>query len=168
MAVNKGCGSGKIILTEPQAMLTDFAKIPGLDGAKMSKSYGNTINLRDEPAVVEKKILTMPTDPARIKRTDPGDPEKCPVWQFHKIYSDETTKKWVQEGCRSAGIGCVDCKRPVIDSIQRELQPIQLSITDYESDMGSVKRIVAEGSEQAREEANKTLTEVRSVMGLDY
>ena len=161
-------GSGKIILTEPQAMLTDFAKIPGLDGAKMSKSYGNTINLRDEPAVVEKKILTMPTDPARIKRTDPGDPEKCPVWQFHKIYSDETTKKWVQEGCRSAGIGCVDCKRPVIDSIQRELQPIQLSITDYESDMGSVKRIVAEGSEQAREEANKTLTEVRSVMGLDY
>lgn len=161
-------GSGKIILTEPQAMLTDHAKIPGLDGQKMSKSYGNTINLRDEPAVVEKKVLTMPTDPARIKRTDPGDPDKCPVWQFHKIYSDDSTKNWVQEGCRSASIGCVDCKRPVIDAIHRELQPIQQSIAEYESDLGSVKRIVAEGSEQAREEANKTLTEVRSVMGLDY
>ena len=118
--------------------------------------------------MVEKKVLTMPTDPARIKRTDPGDPDKCPVWQFHKIYSDDSTKKWVQEGCRSAGIGCVDCKRPVIDAIHRELQPIQQSIAEYESDLGSVKRIVAEGSEQAREEANKTLTEVRAVMGLDY
>ena len=161
-------GSGKIILTEPQAMLTKHAKLPGLDGQKMSKSYQNTIALREEPAVVEKKILTMPTDPARVKRTDPGEPAKCPVWQLHQVYSDTAVKEWVQTGCRSAGIGCIDCKRPVIDAIQKELQPIQAAIKDYETDMGSVKRIVAEGSEQAREEANKTLSHVREAMGLDY
>ena len=161
-------GLGKIILPEPQVMLTEHAKMPGIDGLKMSKSYNNTISLREEPESVEKKIMTMPTDPARVKRTDPGEPEKCPVWQFHKIYSDETVKDWVQAGCRSAGIGCVDCKRPVIEGINRELQPIQASIKDYEADLGSVKRIVAEGSEQAREEANKTLSDVREVMGLDY
>lgn len=161
-------GVGKIILPEPQALVTEHAKMPGLDGQKMSKSYHNFIRLREEPEHVEKKIMTMPTDPARIKRTDPGEPEKCPVWQFHKIYSDEGTQKWVQEGCRSAGIGCIDCKRPVIDAINRELKPIQESIKEYESDLGSVKRIVAEGSEQAREEGNKTLEEVREAMGLDY
>lgn len=161
-------GVGKIILPEPQALVTEHAKMPGLDGQKMSKSYHNFIRLREEPEQVEKKILTMPTDPARIKRTDPGEPEKCPVWQFHKIYSDNDTKNWVQEGCRSAGIGCIDCKRPVIDAIHRELKPIQESIKEYESDLGSVKRIVAEGSEQAREEGNKTLEEVREAMGLDY
>jgi tryptophanyl-tRNA synthetase len=161
-------GSGKIILPEPQALLTKHAKLPGLDGQKMSKSYQNTIALREEPAIVEKKVLTMPTDPARVKRTDPGTPEKCPVWQLHQVYSDETVKEWVQTGCRSAGIGCIDCKRPVIDAIQKELQPIQVSIKEYETDMGSVKRILAEGSEQAREEANKTLSHVREAMGLDY
>lgn len=161
-------GIGKIILTEPQAMLTEHAKMPGIDGQKMSKSYQNTIGLREEPLQVEKKILTMPTDPARVKRTDPGEPEKCPVWQLHKIYSDESTKDWVQTGCRTAGIGCVDCKRPVIEAINRELQPIQCSIKDYENDLSSVKRIVAEGSEQARAEATKTLDDVREVMGLDY
>ena len=161
-------GSGKIILPEPQAMLTKHAKLPCLDGQKMSKSYQNTIALREEPAAVEKKILTMPTDPARVKRTDPGEPEKCPVWQLHQVYSDTAVKDWVQTGCRSAGIGCIDCKRPVIDAIQKELQPIQASIKEYEADMGSVKRIVAEGSEQAREEANKTLSHVREAMGLDY
>ena len=161
-------GIGKIILTEPQAMLTEHAKMPGIDGQKMSKSYQNTISLREEPLQVERKILTMPTDPARVKRTDPGEPEKCPVWQLHKIYSDESTKSWVQTGCRTAGIGCVDCKRPVIDAINSELQPIQCSIKDYENDLSSVKRIVAEGSEQARAEATKTLDDVREVMGLDY
>lgn len=161
-------GAGKIILPEPQPMLTEHAKTPGIDGQKMSKSYHNTISLREEPAVVEKKILTMPTDPARIKRTDPGEPEKCPVWQFHKIYSDDAVKDWVQTGCRTAGIGCVDCKRPVIDAINQELQPIQASIKSYEADLGSVKRIVAEGSEQARDEAGKTLSHVREAMGLDY
>ena len=161
-------GAGKIILPEPQVMLTEHAKMPGIDGQKMSKSYGNTINLREEPAQVEKKILTMPTDPARVKRTDPGEPERCPVWQLHKVYSDEAVKEWVQAGCRTAGIGCIDCKRPIIDAIKQELEPIQLAIKEYEADLGSVKRIVAEGSEQAREEANKTLEDVREVMGLDY
>ncbi|HHF7347062.1 TPA: tryptophan--tRNA ligase [Legionella feeleii] len=161
-------GSGKIILPEPQPLLTETSKMPGTDGQKMSKSYNNTISLREEPEQVEKKILTMPTDPARVKRTDPGEPEKCPVWQFHKIYSSETVRDWVQTGCRSAGIGCIDCKRPVIDSIKLELQPIQAAIREYESDLGSVKRIVAEGSEAAREEATKALEDVREVMGLDY
>lgn len=161
-------GSGKIILEEPQVLLTEIAKMPGIDGQKMSKSYNNTISLREEPAQVEKKILTMPTDPARIKRTDPGDPEKCPVWQFHKIYSNDEVKDWVQKGCRSAGIGCIDCKRPVIDSVLQELKPIQAAIAEYEDDLGSVKRIVAEGSEVAREEAAKTLNDVKEAMGLDY
>lgn len=161
-------GEGRAILTEPHPMLTEHSKTPGLDGQKMSKSYGNTILLREKPDVVEKKVLTMPTDPARVKRTDPGEPEKCPVWQFHKVYSDDSVKQWVQTGCRSAGIGCVDCKRPVIDAINRELKPIQESIKDFEDDLGSVKRIVADGSEQARVEASKTLNEVRKVMGLDY
>lgn len=161
-------GSGKIILPEPQALLTATSKMPGIDGQKMSKSYHNTITLREDPQQVEKKILTMPTDPARIKRTDPGDPLKCPVWEWHKVYSDETTKNWVQTGCRSAGIGCVDCKRPVIDAVNRELKPIQESIKEYEADLGSVKRIISEGSEAAREEALKTMNEVREAMGLDY
>lgn len=161
-------GEGKIILPEPQILLTEHAKMPGLDGQKMSKSYGNTISLREPPELVEKKILTMPTDPARVKRTDPGEPERCPLWQLHKVYSNEEVKDWVQQGCRTAAIGCVDCKRPVIDAIQNELRPIQENILDYEADMGSVKRIIAEGSEQAREEANKTLEDVRAAMGLDY
>ncbi len=161
-------GVSKIILPEPESMLTETGKMPGLDGQKMSKSYHNTIALRDEPMVVEKKVMTMPTDPARVKRSDPGTPEKCPVWQFHKIYSDESTQDWAQNGCRSAGIGCVDCKRPVIEAIQKELAPIQKSIIEYEADLGFVKRIAAEGSEQARDEANKTLSEVREVMGLGY
>ncbi|NCT56459.1 MAG: tryptophan--tRNA ligase [Legionella sp.] len=161
-------GIGKLILSEPQALLTQHAKIPGLDGQKMSKSYGNTISLREEPAMVEKKVLTMPTDPARVRRTDPGNPELCPVWKFHAIYSDDTVKDWVQTGCRSAGIGCVECKRPVIDAIHKELKPIQDNIRDYEADMGSVKRIAAEGSERARADAQKTLCDVREAMGLDY
>lgn len=161
-------GSGKIILPEPHPLLTETAKMPGLDGQKMSKSYHNTIMLREVPEQVEKKVLTMPTDPARVKRTDPGEPEKCPVWQFHKIYSNDEVKNWVQAGCRSAGIGCIECKRPVIDSINKELEPIQEAITEFESDLGSVKRIVSEGSESAREVACKNLSTVREVMGLDY
>lgn len=160
-------GTGKIILTEPQSLLTETAKMPGTDGQKMSKSYKNTIMLREPPKQVEEKILTMKTDPARIKRTDPGEPEKCPVWQFHKIYSNDDVKDWVQIGCRTAGIGCVECKRHIIDAINQELKPIQSAIADYEEDLGSVKRIVTEGSEAAREEAAKTMNIVREVMGLD-
>jgi len=161
-------GIGKLILPEPQVLLTPQAKMPGLDGQKMSKSYYNTISLREEPASVEKKILTMPTDPARIRRTDPGEPEKCPVWQFHRVYSDDNVRNWVQTGCRTAAIGCVDCKRPVIDAICQELAPIQESMKDYQSDLGSVRRIVAEGSENARDDAQKTLNDVRDAIGLDY
>lgn len=161
-------GSGKIILPEPQALLSETAKMPGTDGQKMSKSYNNTITLREEPEQIEKKILTMPTDPARVKRTDPGEPEKCPVWQLHKIYSSETAKDWVKTGCRTAGIGCIDCKRPIIDAIKEELKPIQESIKEFGQDLGSVKRLVSEGSEAARDEANKTLKDVREAMGLDY
>ena len=161
-------GGGKIILPEPEALLTVMSKMPGLDGQKMSKSYGNTISLREPPEQVEKKIKTMPTDPARVKRTDPGEPEKCPVWQLHQVYSDDEVKDWVQTGCRTAGIGCLDCKQPVIDAINKELKPVQQAVKEYEQDLGIVKSIVAEGSEIAREEARKTLTEVREAMGLDY
>ncbi len=161
-------GTGKTILTEPHAMLTETAKMPGIDGQKMSKSYHNTITLREDPLSVEKKILTMPTDPARIRRTDPGNPEKCPVWQLHKIYSPSDVKNWVDNGCRSAGIGCIECKRPIVDAINNELKPIKAAVAEYQQDMGVVKRIIAEGSEQARDEANKTLKVVRAAMGLDY
>ncbi|WP_367605817.1 tryptophan--tRNA ligase [Legionella sp. W05-934-2] len=160
-------GTGKIILPEPHPLLTANAKVPGIDGQKMSKSYGNTISLREEPAIVEQKILKMPTDPARVKRTDPGEPQKCPVWDFHKLYSDDSTKDWVQTGCRTAGIGCIDCKRPIVDAINKELAPIQQQIIELEQDPGSVKKVIAEGSESARDEANKTLNDVREAMGID-
>ena len=161
-------GAGKIILPEPQPLLTTTSKMPGIDGQKMSKSYHNTITLREDPEQVERKILTMPTDPARVKRTDPGEPEKCPVWQWHIIYYEESVKKWVQVGCRTAGIGCIECKRPLIDAVNVELKPIQEGIKEYESDFGMVKRVVTEGTEAAREEALKTLDDVHEAMGLDY
>ncbi|MDA3869648.1 MAG: tryptophan--tRNA ligase [Gammaproteobacteria bacterium] len=161
-------GSGKIILPEPKAMLTPASKMPGLDGQKMSKSYGNTIALRDSPDEVTRKIRTMPTDPARVRRNDPGDPAKCPVWQFHRIYSSLETQEWAQVGCRSAGIGCVDCKQPVIDAVLAELKPIQLRAREYEEDLSTVKAIVANGNEAARDEARDTLEEVRKAMGIAY
>lgn len=161
-------GSGKIILPEPQALLTDASKMPGLDGQKMSKSYGNTISLREDPEVAEKKLRTMPTDPARVRRNDPGDPEKCPVWQFHLVYSDEKTRDWVQEGCKSAGIGCIDCKGPVIEAVKTELKGIHERAEEYENDPAAVRSIVNEGSENAREIARETIEEVRKAMGLLY
>ena len=153
-------GTGKIILPEPQAALTKESKMPGLDGQKMSKSYHNTIALREEPAEVERKIRTMPTDPARVRRTDAGNPENCPVWPLHQVYSDETTRAWVQEGCRSAGIGCIDCKRPVIEGMQAELKPIQERAAEYENDREQVRKVLREGSEAAREVARKTMRDV--------
>ncbi len=161
-------GSGVIILPEPQVMLTPSARMPGLDGQKMSKSYGNTIALRDEPAEVEQKIRTMPTDPARVRRIDPGTPEKCPVWDFHKVYSGQETRDWVQKGCTTAGIGCLDCKKPVIESVLAELEPIRRRAREYEEDPEAVRAIVAEGAEKARSTARDTLEEVRRVMGIDY
>jgi len=161
-------GGGKIILPEPQALLTPASKMPGLDGQKMSKSYGNTIALREEPEEVEKKLRTMPTDPARVRLTDPGDPQKCPVWQLHEVYSSEETRDWVQEGCRSAGIGCLDCKQPVIEAVQAELAPIRERAREFIEQPQLVRNIVAEGSEEARDVARETLKEVRSAMGLSY
>ena len=161
-------GGGKVILTEPQALLTEAAKMPGLDGQKMSKSYNNTIALRETPENVAKKVKTMPTDPARIKRTDPGDPDKCPVWQLHQVYSDEAKKQWVQQGCRSAGIGCLECKQPVIDAIVAEQKPMRERAERYLDDPTLVRNIIADGCEKARKLAQETLRDVREVMGLDY
>jgi len=161
-------GGGKIILPEPQALLTQASKMPGLDGQKMSKSYGNTIPLREDPEVVEKSLRTMPTDPARVRRTDPGDPGKCPVWPLHEVYSDDDTRKWVQEGCRSASIGCLDCKQPMIDAVLKELAPIRERAKDFIEDPKLVRNIIAEGTEAARDVARDSLEEVRAAMGLNY
>ena len=161
-------GGGRVILPEPQVLLTPASRLPGLDGQKMSKSYGNTIELREEPEGVAKKLRTMPTDPARVRRTDPGDPEKCPVWKLHRIYSDDDCRAWVQEGCRSAGIGCLDCKQPVIDAVLAELEPIRRRALDYASDPEAVRSIIRNGCEEARETARETMEEVRRAMGFDY
>jgi tryptophanyl-tRNA synthetase len=161
-------GSGKIILPEPQALLTPASKMPGLDGQKMSKSYGNTIALRDDTDTVVSKIRTMPTDTARVRRTDVGDPAKCPVWQFHAIYSDEKQQEWVQQGCTTAAIGCVECKQPIIDAVLAELKPMQERAKEYEEDKTTVRAIIDEGNEAAREVARDTLEEVRKAMGIAY
>lgn len=161
-------GGGKVILPEPQALLTPASKMPGLDGQKMSKSYGNTIALREEPDSISQKLRTMPTDPARVRRTDPGNPEKCPVWRFHEAYSDEGTKSWVQDGCRSAKIGCLDCKQPVIDAVLKEQAPIRARALEYVEQPDLVRSIVTAGCDIARDIARDTLEEVRSAMGLEY
>ena len=159
-------GGGRIILPEPQSLLTVSSKMPGIDGQKMSKSYNNTIALRESPDDVTKKIKTMPTDPARVRRTDPGDPEKCPVWELHQVYTDEATKDKLSEGCRTAGIGCIDCKQYIIDSMLEELKPIQARVKDYLNDLSGVDSIINEGCEAARDVAQDTIEEVRKVMGL--
>lgn len=161
-------GVGKMILPEPQSLLTKASKMPGLDGRKMSKSYGNIISLREDDDEIMQKLKTMPTDPARVRLTDPGDPDKCPVWQFHEVYSDESTCNWVQEGCRSAGIGCLDCKKPIIDAIVAEVKPIKEKAKQFEENPASVRAIIAEGTEKAREVAKETLDDVRQAMGLNY
>ena len=161
-------GGGKVILPEPQVLLTEAPVMPGLDGEKMSKSYGNTISLREDPAVVEKKIKTMTTDPARVRLKDPGDPAKCPVFKLHQIYSDDSTREWVCNGCTTASIGCIECKGPIIDAVKAELAPIRERAAHYEENPDLVRGIVAEGCENARSLARATLEEVRSAMGLDY
>ena len=160
-------GGGIIVLPEPQPLLTETAKMPGLDGRKMSKSYGNAIGLREDPDAVAQKLRTMPTDPARVRRSDPGEPALCPVWGLHQVYSDEARRAWVQDGCRSAAIGCLDCKKPLIDAVQAELSVFRERARPFEDDPGLVREIIAGGCEQAREQARETLDEVRQVMGLD-
>ena len=161
-------GSGKSILTEPQALHTEVTKLPGLDGAKMSKSYGNAVLMRDAPADVTKKIRGMVTDPARVRRTDPGDPDKCPVWNFHKVYSDAATRDWVVQGCKSAGIGCLECKQPVVDAIIAEQQPWRERAETYLANPKQVHWIVEMGTERARTVAKQTMRDVREAMGLNY
>ncbi|MDP1734522.1 MAG: tryptophan--tRNA ligase [Sulfuritalea sp.] len=161
-------GSRKMILVEPDALLTHASRMPGLDGQKMSKSYGNTITLREDADIVGKKIRTMQTDPQRVRRTDPGDPDKCPVWQFHLIYSSEEVKTWVQGGCRSAGIGCIECKQPVIEGVLREQEPMRERAKMYEEDPQLVRNIIADGCEKARKLAQETMRDVREAIGLDY
>lgn len=161
-------GGGKMILPEPKSLLTKASKMPGLDGRKMSKSYNNTIGLREEDDEIMQKLKTMPTDPARVRLTDPGDPDKCPVWQFHEVYSDEDTRNWVQKGCRSAGIGCLECKQPLIDAVIAEVRPIKEKARQFQENPAMVRAIINEGSEKARDMAKETLDDVRHAMGLNY
>ena len=161
-------GARKIILVEPQALLTSASRMPGLDGQKMSKSYGNTISIREAPEEVVRLVRTMPTDPARVRRTDPGNPANCPLWQFHQVYSDQATKDWAEKGCKSAGIGCLDCKQPVIDAILREQQPMFERAQQYLDDPSLLRSIIADGSDKARKVAQETMRDVREAMGLDF
>jgi len=161
-------GGGRAILVEPDVLLTAASRLPGLDGQKMSKSYNNAIGLRESPEAITKKIRTMPTDPARVKRTDPGEPDRCPVWQFHELYSDAAMQEWAANGCRTAGIGCLDCKQPVIDKVLAELAPMRERAQPFIDDPTLVRNIVADGCEKARVLARETMREVRDAMGLTY
>jgi len=161
-------GGGRVILTEPEAILTEASKLPGLDGEKMSKSYRNTIALRDDPARIEKEVRAMPTDPARVRRDDPGNPDLCPVWDLHLVYSSKDTQDWVDKGCRSAGIGCVECKQPLIDALLKEQREIAERAAPYVEDPTLVRNIIADGCEKARETAEETMEQVRTSMNLDY
>ena len=161
-------GARKIILVEPHALLTSASRMPGLDGQKMSKSYGNTISIREAPEEVVHLVRTMPTDPARVRRTDPGNPVHCPLWQFHQVYSDQTTKDWADKGCKSASIGCLDCKQPVIDAILSEQQPMFERAQQYLDDPSLLRSIIADGSDKARKVAQETMRDVREAMGLDF
>jgi len=161
-------GGGKAIFPEPKALLTPASKMMGLDGQKMSKSYGNTISLRENPNVVEEKIRTMPTDPARVRLTDPGEPSKCPVWNLHQVYSDDETKEWVVDGCTKAKIGCLDCKKPLIKAVLEEQGPIRERAEEYINDPETVRGIIADGCDAARDVARETMEEVRDAMGLIY
>jgi len=161
-------GTGRTILLEPDVLLTATPKVTGLDGRKMSKSYANTIGLREDPDTVAAKLKTMQTDPARVRRNDPGDPEKCPVWDLHKLYSSEETQRWVDQGCRSAGIGCLECKKPVIERIVEEVTAMRQRAQEYEDNPDLVRGIIAEGCEKARALAGQTLDDVKQAMGLSY
>ena len=161
-------GTGRSVLVEPQVLLTPTSRLPGLDGAKMSKSYNNAIALREEADSVALKVKRMPTDPARVKRSDVGDPDKCPVWQFHLVYSDEPTRAWVTQGCKSAGIGCIECKQPVINGILAEQQPMRERAQPYLDHPQLVRDIVDAGTERARITARQTMREVREAIGLNY
>ena len=161
-------GGGRIILPEPKELLTSAATVPGVDGRKMSKSYNNAIRLRERPEVVERQVRTMVTDPARKRRADPGEPKKCPVFTLHQIYSDDAVRSWAAAGCRSAAIGCVQCKGPLIDAVNREQAGFMERAAQFENNPDRVRSILLEGSEKARDEARDTLDEVRSAVGIGH
>ncbi|NDC61678.1 MAG: tryptophan--tRNA ligase [Betaproteobacteria bacterium] len=161
-------GTGKAVLTEPHALLTEASKLPGLDGAKMSKSYHNAIAMREEKASIKTKVQRMPTDPARVKRTDAGNPERCPVWQFHLVYSTHDTQSWVKTECTRAGIGCLECKQPIIDAILAEQAPMLTRAEPFVSNPRLIRDIVNAGTQRARAAAQETMRDVREAMGLNY
>ncbi len=154
------------LLPAPEVLLTPSPKVPGLDGRKMSKSYGNTIGLTEDPASIEKKIKGMTTDPARKLRTDPGDPDKCPVWDLHKLYSGDETRAWVRAGCTTAGIGCIECKKPVWEEIARQASQMRERAAPYTNNPGRVREILAAGAERAGKTAGATMQVVRKAMNL--
>lgn len=156
------------VLPEPQPLLTPAARVPGTDGRKMSKSYGNALLLTDPEPVVRQKLKTMVTDPARIRRTDPGDPEKCPVGDLHKMFSDQETIAKVWEGCRTAGIGCIECKRWVSDAVVKVLEPVRERRAKYENNPRLAWDILENGSEKARKIARETMEEVREGMRMTH
>ncbi|MBV8674301.1 MAG: tryptophan--tRNA ligase [Acidobacteriaceae bacterium] len=156
----------EIVLPEPQVLLTPSPKLPGTDGRKMSKSYGNTILLTDAEPVIRQKLKPMVTDPARIRRTDPGNPEVCPVFDLHKVFSSAETQQKAREGCTTAGIGCIECKSWVADAIVVELKPIQERRAKYESNPKLVTDILEEGSRRASNRSEQTMREVRTAVGL--
>ena len=161
-------GTGRSVLVEPQALLTEASRLPGLDGDKMSKSYGNAIAIREERSSVEQKIKRMPTDPARIKVSDPGNPDACPVWQFHKVYSNADTCAWVRDGCSKASFGCLTCKQPLIDAVLTEQAPMLARAQPYVDNPQRVRDIMHAGTDRARQVARETMADVRDAMGLNY
>jgi tryptophanyl-tRNA synthetase len=163
---NNFYGKGTPVFPEPQTVLTPAPKLPGTDGRKMSKSYGNTIMLTDPEPVVRQKLKTMVTDPARVRRTDPGNPDVCPVGDLHKIFSDAATNEKVNVGCRSAGIGCIECKSWAADALVDILNPMQERRKKYEENPRLAWDILENGSEQARKKASATMDEVRDAMGM--
>ena len=159
-------GTGRVILPEPRTLATETPLVVGLDGRKMSKSYGNTVQLRDEPDVIEAKVSRMQTDPARVRLKDPGDPKKCPVFTWHQIYLDESEREWAANGCRTASIGCRECKQPLIDKISVEQTTFRERAAEYAQSSNKVRQILDEGSEKARVIAKETMTEVRAAIGI--
>ena len=161
-------GRGQPVLTEPQLLLTDTARLSGLDGDKMSKSAGNAIAMRDAPEAVTDKIRRMPTDPQRVRRDDAGEPARCPVWPLHQRYTDDDTRAGLADGCRSAGIGCLDCKQPLIEAIVREQQPWHERARAVLANPKQVHWLMEMGTERARTVARQTMKDVRQAMGLVY
>ena len=161
-------GARRVILAEPEARLTETPKLPGLDGQKMSKSYGNAVLMREEPKVLTDKVRRMTTDPARVRRSDPGEPERCPVWSLHQIYSTPEVRDWAAKGCRTAGIGCLECKQPLIDAMLGEQEVWRNRAQPYLDDPSLLRSIVADGCDRARHAAQETMRDVREAMGLAY